>query len=172
MAPELSGSLDGEGLRIAVVVSRFNDVVTRRLLEGARQALREHGVRDEDVTVAWVPGSFEIPTVAGHLTRTGYNAVVCLGAVIRHETDHYYYVASEAARGIAEVGRQSGVPVTFGVLTTDTDEQALERSGGAEGNKGYDAAVAAIEMANLMAALTGSPRARALSRAAERQALG
>lgn len=148
---ELQGSLEGMGLRVAIVVSRFNERVTSKLLQGAKDALANYGVRDQDVLVAWVPGSFEIPIVAKRMAARGdVDAVVCLGAVIRHETDHYFYVASEAARGIAEVGRETGIPVAFGVLTTDTEEQALERAGGSEGNRGYDAARAAIEMANLL----------------------
>ena len=151
LVQELQGELQGAGLRIAIVVARFNESVTSRLLQGALQGLAAHGVRDQDVTVAWVPGSFEIPTVAKRLVESArFGAIVCLGAVIRHETDHYKYVAAEAARGIAEVGRETGVPTTFGVLTTDSEAQALERAGGKEGNKGYDAAVAAVEMANLL----------------------
>jgi len=151
MVRELKGHLQGRGLRIGIVVSRFNEPVTSRLLQGAREGLSAHGVRDEDVTVAWVPGSFEIPLVAKRLAQRGdFDAVICLGAVIRHETDHYRYVAEQAARGIADVGRETGVPVIFGVLTTDTEEQAMARAGGKEGNKGYDAALAAIEMANLL----------------------
>ena len=138
-------------MRLAVVVSRFNEVVTSRLLAGARTAIERHGVREEDVDVAWVPGSFELPLAARRLAESRrYDAVVCLGAVIRGETPHFEYVAGEAARGIADAARDTGVPVIFGVLTTDTLEQALERAGGKTGNKGYDAAVNAIEMANLL----------------------
>jgi len=157
VARELKGSLQGRGLRVGIVVSRFNESVTSRLLQGAREALSEHGVRDQDVAVAWVPGSFEIPLIAKRLAQRGeFDAVICLGAVIRHETDHYRYVAGEAARGIAEVGRETGVPAVLGVLTTDTEEQAMERASGKEGNKGYDAALAAIEMANLLRLVDGS----------------
>ena len=156
MIRELKGHLQGRGLRIGIVVSRFNEPVTSNLLQGAREGLSAHGIRDEDVTVAWVPGSFEIPLVAKRLAQRGdFDAVICLGAVIRHETDHYRYVAGEVARGIAEVGRTTGVPVVFGVLTTDTEEQAMERAGGKEGNKGYDAALTAIEMANLLRLVDG-----------------
>ena len=156
MARELKGDLDGAGLRIAVVVSRFNEGVTSLLLQGALDGLSKHGVRDQDVTVAWVPGAFELPIAANTIARQGgVDAIVCLGAVIRHETDHYRYVAGEAARGIADVSRETGVPLMFGVLTTDTEEQALARAGGAEGNKGYDSALAAIEMANLMRHMRG-----------------
>ena len=141
---------------MAIVVSRFNEPVSSRLLRGAMDGLIAHGVQDQDVTVAWVPGAFEIPQVARRLAqRGGLDAIVCLGAVIRHETDHYRYIAEEASRGIAEVGREMGIPMAFGVLTTDTEEQAMERAGGKEGNKGYDAALTAIEMANLIRLLDG-----------------
>ena len=150
MPVELRGSLKGEGLRIAVVVARFNDFITSRLLEGATAALSQYGVADADVTVVSVPGSFEIPFVAKRLAASEkYDAVVCLGAVIRGETDHYEHVAGEAAKGIAAAGTSSGLPVIFGVLTTDTVEQAINRAGGKSGNHGYAAAVTAIEMANL-----------------------
>jgi 6,7-dimethyl-8-ribityllumazine synthase len=145
------GELHGAGLRIAVVVSRFNEVVTSRLLAGARSALERHGVHDDDVDVAWVPGAFELPVVARKLAESHrYDAVVCVGAVIRGETPHFEYVAGEAARGIADAARDTGVPVIFGVITPNTLEQALERAGGKVGNKGYDAAVNAIEMASLL----------------------
>jgi 6,7-dimethyl-8-ribityllumazine synthase len=145
------GELHGAGLRLALVVSRFNEVVTARLVSGARSALERHGVREEDVDVAWVPGSFELPIVARRLGESHrYDAVVCLGAIIRGETPHFEFVAAEAARGIGQVARDTGVPTIFGVITANTLEQALERAGGKVGNKGYDAAVNAIEMANLM----------------------
>ena len=151
MTTELQGDLDGEGLRAAIVVARFNEFLTSKLLEGAKAALQRHGVRDEDVTVAWVPGSFEIPLVARKLAESGsYHAVLCLGAVIRGETDHYEHVAGEAAKGIAAASQSTGIPVIFGVLTTDTVEQALNRAGGKQGNNGYSAGVAAIEMASLL----------------------
>jgi 6,7-dimethyl-8-ribityllumazine synthase len=147
----LEGKLLGEGLRFAVVVPRFNDFITAKLLEGAMDALRRHGVVEEDVTVARVPGSFEIPLVAKKLAASGkYDAVICLGAVIRGATPHFDYVAAEVAKGVAAVGLQTGVPTIFGVLTTDTIEQAVEREGTKSGNKGFDAAVSAIEMANLL----------------------
>ncbi len=156
MVRELKGDLDGAELRIAIVVARFNEHVTSLLLQGALDGLAGHGVRDRDVTVAWVPGAFEIPIAAKALARQdGLDAIVCVGAVIRHETDHYRYVAGEAARGIADVSRETGVPVMFGILMTDTDEQALARAGGAEGNKGHDSALAAIEMANLLRNMRG-----------------
>jgi 6,7-dimethyl-8-ribityllumazine synthase len=151
MGATFQGELQGAGLRIGVVVSRFNEVVTARLLSGARSALERHGVRDEDVDVAWVPGAFELPLVARRMAESRrYDAVVCLGAVIRGETPHFEYVAGEAARGIGQAARETGVPVSFGVITPNTLEQALDRAGGKVGNKGYDAAVNAIEMANLM----------------------
>jgi 6,7-dimethyl-8-ribityllumazine synthase len=151
MADPLQGSLDGAGLRIAVVVSRFNEEVTSRMLDGAREALRAHGVRDDDVTTAWVPGAFELPLAARKLAGTErYDAVVCLGAVIRGETPHFDYVAGEAARGVMDAGRDTGVPIVFGVITPNTEEQALERAGGKKGNKGLDAVETAIEMANLL----------------------
>jgi len=148
------GRLEGEGLSIAIVVSRFNELVTRALLAGAQDGLARHGVEPEGVDVAWVPGSFEIPLAARKLAESGrYQAVVCLGAVIRGETPHFDHVANQASSGIARVALDTGVPVIFGVLTADTLEQAMERAGGKMGNKGYDAAVAAIEMANLMRGL-------------------
>ena len=147
----LKGNLDGHGLRIAVVASRFNRFVTSKLVEGAWEALLSHGLKEQDITVAWVPGAFEVPLVAQEMARTRkWDAVVCLGAVIRGETAHFDYVAGEAARGIASASRETGVPVSFGILTTDTEEQALERAGGKGGNKGHDASLAAIEMANLL----------------------
>ncbi len=151
MGATYQGELQGAGLRVALTVSRFNEAVTCRLLAGARTALERHGVRAEDVDLVWVPGAFELPFTARKLAESRrYDAVVCLGAVIRGETPHFEYVASEAARGIADAARDTGVPVIFGVLTTDTLEQALDRAGGKAGNKGYDAAVNAIEMANLL----------------------
>ena len=147
----LRGGLDGRGLRIAIVAARFNRFVTSRLVEGAREALISHGIAENDLVVTWVPGSFEAPLVALEMARTGeWDALVCLGAVIRGETAHFDYVAREAARGIASASVETGVPMSFGILTTYTEAQALERAGGKSGNKGYDAALAAIEMANLM----------------------
>jgi len=151
MGRTLEGDLNGQGLSFAIVVARFNGIVTGYLLDGAREALRRHGVADDDIDVAWVPGSFEIPLVAKRLGETGrYAAVICIGAVIRGETDHYDHVAGSVTSGIARVGLDTGVPTIFGVLTTDTVEQALNRSGLKAGNNGYDAAVAAIEMATLL----------------------
>ncbi|MFH1680056.1 MAG: 6,7-dimethyl-8-ribityllumazine synthase [Candidatus Eisenbacteria bacterium] len=146
----LEGRLDGSGKRFAVVVSRFNDFVGRRLVDGALDCFLRHGTADEAITVARVPGSFEIPFLAKRLAESGkYDAVVCLGAVIRGETPHFDYVAGEVAKGIARVGLESGVPVIFGVVTADSLEQAVERAGAKEGNRGWDAALSAIEMASL-----------------------
>ena len=157
MATKIQGSLKGDGLKVAIIVARFNDFITSRLLEGAAAAMSQYGVAADDVTVVSVPGSFEIPSIAKRLAESGkYDAVVCLGAVIRGETDHYEHVAGEAAKGIAAAGMTSGVPVIFGVLTTDTVEQAINRAGGKSGNHGYGAAVTAIEMANLVKAIDAS----------------
>jgi 6,7-dimethyl-8-ribityllumazine synthase len=148
------GRVWGKGLSIAIVVARFNELVTRALLSGAQDGLVRHGVEPEGVDVAWVPGSFEIPVTARKLAESGrYQAIICLGAVIRGETPHFDHVANQASSGIARVALDTGVPVIFGIITADTLEQALERAGGKMGNKGYDAAVAAIEMANLMRGL-------------------
>lgn len=148
-------NLDGSGLSLAVLVARFNEEITSRLLAGAEQAARKYGV--ERYLVFRVPGSFELPVTAKHLAQSGrYHAIVCLGAVIRHETDHYKYVAGQAAAGIQQVAVETGVPCLFGVLTCDTEEQALERAGGAQGNKGFDAVEAAIEVANLVRGVSQS----------------
>lgn len=145
------GTLLGKGLKFGVVVSRFNEFITRKLLEGAQDALVRHGVNKDDIDVAWVPGSFEIPLIAKKLAESKrYDAVICLGAVIRGATPHFEYIAAEVSKGIARVNLDSGVPVSFGVITTDSLEQAIERAGTKEGNKGFDAAVDAIEMANLL----------------------
>ena len=147
---ELTGSLEGSGLRVGIVVSRFNRSVTESLLAGAVQALTSHGVAEDDIQVAHVPGAFEVPFAARRLAATGgYDALICLGAVVRGETPHFDYIAAEVTRGIGKVVEDHGVPVAFGVLTTDTIEQALERAGARHGNKGYEAAVTAIEMARL-----------------------
>jgi 6,7-dimethyl-8-ribityllumazine synthase len=154
--PTYEGRLDAAGLRVAVVVSRFNELITRQLLEGARDGLRRHGADEETLSVVWVPGAFEIPPVAQRLARSGaFDAVVCLGAVIRGATPHFDHVANQTAAGIARAAQDTGVPVIFGILTTDTIEQAIERAGTKAGNKGFDAAVAAIEMANLLRQLPG-----------------
>jgi 6,7-dimethyl-8-ribityllumazine synthase len=160
VSPVLEGSRDGKGLKIAVLVSRFNEIVGDRLLSGALDTLERRGVRPRDVLVAKVPGAFELPVVARRLARSGrHDAILCLGAVIRGETPHFDYVAGEASRGIARAAYETGVPVLFGVLTTDTLEQALARAGGAHGNKGAETAEDAIEMARLLRAL-GPRRAR------------
>ena len=148
--PVLEGALDGAGLRVCIVVARWNEFVTRKLLEGAESQLGERGVSKGDVTVAWVPGAFEVPTAAKWAAASGkFDAVICLGAVIRGETAHFEYVAGGAAEGIAAVSRETGVPVIFGVLTVDNVEQAMSRTGGKDGHKGEEAAQAAIEMARL-----------------------
>lgn len=153
---ELLGSHDGSALRIAVVCARFNDEITLRLLDGAYEALYRLNVSGDRRAVAWVPGAFELPLVARAFARSGkWDAVVCLGAVIRGETSHYDFVAGECARGIQDVQLDSGLPVVFGVLTTDNVEQAVERSGGRLGNKGDEAVVTAVEMANLLAEVRG-----------------
>jgi 6,7-dimethyl-8-ribityllumazine synthase len=151
---ELTGSPDGSALRIAVVCSRFNSEVTLRLLDGAYEALYRAGVTGDRRLVAWVPGAFELPVAAGRLARSGrFDAVCCLGAVIRGETSHYDLVAGECVRGMQQVQTETGIPVVFGVLTTENLEQALERSGGRLGNKGEEAVVTAVETANLLAQL-------------------
>jgi 6,7-dimethyl-8-ribityllumazine synthase len=145
------GALDGQGLRVAVVVSRFNDMFTERLLQGALDCLQRHGIDDETVQVARVPGAFEIPVCARALARSGrFDSVICLGAVIRGATPHFEFISSQVAAGCSQVALETGVPVVFGVLTTDTLEQAMERSGSKSGNKGWEAALAAIETANLL----------------------
>ncbi|MFB3882566.1 MAG: 6,7-dimethyl-8-ribityllumazine synthase [Armatimonadota bacterium] len=145
------GKLLAEGLRFAIVASRFNELIVRRLLGGALDALKRHGAAEESIDTAWVPGGFELPLVAGKLAESGkYDAVICLGAIIRGATPHFEFVASEAAKGIAQVALRTGMPVIYGVLTADTIEQAIERAGTKAGNRGADAALAAIEMANLM----------------------
>ncbi|HZT05998.1 MAG TPA: 6,7-dimethyl-8-ribityllumazine synthase [Chloroflexota bacterium] len=156
--PEFRGMLRAEDRQFAIVVSRFNEFITDRLLAGARDAFRSHGVSDDCIDVAHVPGALEIPLVAQTMAASGrYSAVVCLGAVIRGATPHFGYVSGETASGIASAARATGVPIIFGVLTTDTIEQAIERAGTKSGNKGYDAAVDAIEMASLMDQLRRKP---------------
>jgi 6,7-dimethyl-8-ribityllumazine synthase len=152
-----TGGLDATGMRFGIVVSRFNSIISTRLLDAAVEALRDHGVGGGDIEVVWVPGAFEIPIAARELAQLGgVDAVVCLGAVIRGDTPHFDYVAGEASRGVASVHATTGVPATFGVLTCDTVEQARDRSGGTFGNKGIEAAVAAIEMASLLRELHAS----------------
>lgn len=151
MPESLQGQLTADGQRFAIVVSRFNEFITSRLLAGALDALQRHGCKDDDVTVVYVPGAFEIPFVAKKLAESkAYGAVVCLGCVIRGQTPHFDYVAGESAKGIAQVALATGVPTVYGVLTTDTLEQAIDRAGAKAGNKGYDAALNAIELANLI----------------------
>jgi 6,7-dimethyl-8-ribityllumazine synthase len=151
MGKLFEGALLGKGLKFGVVVSRFNEFITKKLLDGAQDALHRHGVNQADIDIAWVPGSFEIPLVAKKLAQTNkYDAIICLGAVIRGATPHFEYIAAEVAKGIARVGLETGLPVTFGVITADTLEQAIERAGTKAGNKGFDTAIDAIEMANLL----------------------
>lgn len=154
MATILEGKLLAEGLKFGIVVSRFNEFITRKLLDGALDALNRHGAKDDDIAIAWVPGTFEVPLVAQKMASSGnYDAVICLGALIRGATPHFDYIAGEVTKGIAQVGLSTGVPTLFGVITTDTIEQAIERAGTKVGNKGFDAAEAAIEMANLLKTL-------------------
>lgn len=151
MSKPLEGMLLGKGLKFGLVVSRFNEFITKKLVEGAEDALVRHGASQENIDVAWVPGSFEIPLVAKKLAQTKrYDAVICLGAVIRGGTPHFEYIAAEVTKGIAAVGLETGLPVVYGVITADTLEQAIERAGTKEGNEGFKAAVNAIEMANLV----------------------
>jgi 6,7-dimethyl-8-ribityllumazine synthase len=151
MSKPFEGSLLGKGLKFGLVVSRFNEFITERLLEGAEDALLRHGVNEGDVEVAWVPGSFEIPLIAKKLAETRrFDAVICLGAVIRGDTPHFEYVASQVTRDISRVGLEAGLPVIYGVVTADTLEQAIERAGTKAGNRGFQAAANAIEMANLV----------------------
>jgi 6,7-dimethyl-8-ribityllumazine synthase len=147
----IQGELQAKGLKFAVVVSRFNDFITSKLLEGAVDALARHGAREEDIDVVKVPGAFEIPLTAKKLASKGsYNAVICLGTVIRGATPHFDYVAAEVSKGVASASLETGVPIAFGVITSDTIEQAVERAGTKSGNKGFDAAITAIEMAQVM----------------------
>lgn len=145
------GQLVSENIRVGIVASRFNEFIVSKLLSGAVDGLKRHNVRDSDIEVAWVPGAFEIPLIAAKMAKSEkFDAVICLGAVIRGSTSHYDYVCSEVSKGIANVSVNSGIPVMFGVVTTDTIEQAVERAGTKAGNKGFDSAVAAIEMVNLI----------------------
>lgn len=151
MGTIFEGNLVGSGLKVGIVVGRFNEFITSKLLGGAEDALRRHGVEQDNVDIAWVPGAFEIPVVAKKMAASGkYDAVITLGTVIRGATPHFDYVCSEVAKGISAINMQEGIPVIFGVLTTDTIEQAIERAGTKAGNKGWDAGSAAIEMANLL----------------------
>ena len=145
------GKLVSKGIKVAIVAARFNEFITSKLVSGAMDGLLRHDVREEDVSLAWVPGAFEIPVVGSRLAKSGkYDAVICLGAVIRGSTSHYDYVCNEVSKGIASVSLETGVPVMFGILTTENIEQAIERAGTKAGNKGYDCALGAIEMVNLL----------------------
>ena len=146
----VEGMMTGKGMKVGIVASRFNSFIVQKLLDGAVDGLVRHGVAEEDITAAWVPGAFEIPIVAKQMAESGkYDAVICVGAVIRGSTSHYELVCSEVAKGVAQVSLQTGVPVLFGVITTENIEQAIERAGSKAGNKGYDCALSAIEMVNL-----------------------
>ena len=146
----LEGKLVADGARIGIVAARFNEFIVSKLVRGAEDGLVRHGVNENDITLAWVPGAFEIPVIAKKMAESGrYDAVICLGAVIRGATSHYDYVCSEVSKGVAAVGMETGVPTLFGILTTDNIEQAVERAGTKAGNKGYDCACSAIEMINL-----------------------
>lgn len=148
---EIVGQMVVKGKQFAIVVSRFNELVSKEMLNGAVDTLLRHGVKDNEITTVWTPGSFEIPAITQKLVQSKkYNAVICLGAVVRGDTPHFDYIAAEVSKGIAQIGLQSGVPVAFGILTVDTLEQALERAGSKAGNKGRQAAESAIEMVNLM----------------------
>lgn len=147
----LEGKLVAQDMKVGIVAARFNEFITSKLLSGAVDGLVRHGVKEDDITTAWVPGAFEIPLIAGKMAKSGkYNAIICVGAVIRGATSHYDYVCNEVSKGIAQVALQSDIPVLFGVVTTDTIEQAIERAGTKAGNKGYDCALSAVEMVNLI----------------------
>lgn len=151
MMKTFEGKLVSQNIRVGIVAARFNEFITAKLLSGAEDALLRHNVQADDIHVAWVPGAFEIPLVAARMARSGqYDAVICLGAVIRGSTSHYDYVCNEVSKGVASVSLETGVPVMFGVLTTENIEQAIERAGTKAGNKGFDCAVGAIEMVNLL----------------------
>ena len=148
---KIEGNVVAEGIRVGIIASRFNEFIVGKLVAGAQDGLVRHGVEDDSITVAWVPGAFEIPVIARKMALSGkYDAIICVGAVIRGQTSHYDYVCAEVSKGIAQVSLEAGIPVMFGILTTDTIEQAIERAGSKAGNKGYDCALGAIEMVNLM----------------------
>ena len=154
MSGQFEGKLLGKGLKFGLVVSRFNDFFSQKLMEGAKDALLRHGVNDVDIEIAWTPGSLEIPLIAQKMAQSKkYDAIICLGAVIRGATPHFDYVAAESAKGIAKIALDTDIPVMNGIITTDNLEQAIERSGTKAGNKGFDAAVGAIEMVNLLKSL-------------------
>ena len=151
MNKPFEGMLLGKGLKFGLVASRFNEFISKKLVEGAQDALLRHGVNEGDIEIAWVPGTFEIPLIAKKLAETRrYDAIICLGAVVRGGTPHFEYIAGEVTRGVARVGLETGLPIIYGIITADTLEQAIERAGTKEGNKGFEAAVSAIEMANLV----------------------
>jgi 6,7-dimethyl-8-ribityllumazine synthase len=155
MGEPFEGMLLGEGLKFGLVVSRFNEFITKKLVEGAQDSLLRHGVAEDDIDIAWVPGSFEIPLIAQKMAATKrYDAIICLGTVIRGGTPHFEYIASEVTKGIAQVGLNSGLPVIYGVITADTLEQAIERAGTKQGNEGFKSATEAIEMANLVKSIS------------------
>ncbi len=155
MAKVCEGRLIGTGKVFSIVVSRFNEIIGRKLLEGSIDCLTRHGVRDEDISVFWTPGAYEIPITAMRLAKSGkYHAVICLGAIIRGETPHYEYVASESAKGVAEVGLSTGVPTIYGIIVTETLEHAIDRAGARAGNKGAESALAAIELVNLFESMS------------------
>jgi len=154
MTKTVEGNLIAKGKKFCIIASRFNDFITKELVSGSIDTLVRHGVEDKDLLVVWVPGAFEIPLIAQRLAKTkSYDAIICLGTVIRGSTPHFEYIASEVAKGIAKVSQDTGLPVIFGIITADTIEQAVERAGAKEGNKGRDAALSAIEMANLLTRL-------------------
>ncbi len=151
MTKIIEGNLIAKGKKFCIVASRFNDFITKELISGCQDTLVRHGMQNEDLTIAWVPGAFEIPTLAQRLAKSkAYDAIICLGTVIRGSTPHFEYIAAEVAKGVAKISLDSGMPVIFGIITADTIEQAIERAGTKDGNKGRDAAVSAIEMANLL----------------------
>ncbi|MCM8783052.1 MAG: 6,7-dimethyl-8-ribityllumazine synthase [Candidatus Omnitrophica bacterium] len=150
MAKLVEGNLIAKGKKFCIIASRFNDFITKDLIRGCEDALIRHGVEDKDISIFWVPGAFEIPLVASKLAKKDFDAIICLGAVIRGATPHFEYICAEVSKGISKVSLQTGIPVIFGIITADTIEQAIERAGTKEGNKGRDAALNAIEMANLL----------------------
>jgi len=157
MVVTIQGSYQGEGRKFALIVARFNEFIAGKLVDGALDGLTRHGVTEDDVTVVRVPGAFEIPLAALHVAASGeFDAVICLGAIIRGHTPHFDYVAAEASKGVAQASLDTGVPILFGIITADTLEQAIDRAGAKSGNKGFDAALAAIEMANLISELPGA----------------
>jgi len=165
MSTIVQGELAAKGMKFGIVVSRFNDFVTQKLYRAALECLTKHGAKEDDIQSFSCPGSFEIPQVVSQLVASQkFDALICLGCVIRGETPHFEYIAAEVTRGVGQVARASGIPISFGVLTTDTPEQALERAGGKAGNKGWDAALSAIEMANLMRKIRPSGRRRRVRR--------